>query len=307
MDFSLDADQVAILDAVGTLLSRHAGAGRLRVLGGDMPRYDDDLEQHLSSAGFLDLVDQPQRNRLDAALVQEAISVALGSVASSYRLLVWPSIPAVCDGPIAIVPDGYCGPARFAADARTLLVLGADEVRLLDTSRLSLKRIDSRLAWPVGQIVDLPKGGTPLDVHPDEIRSWVQVALAIELVGAMRFALDLVVGYVIDRHQFGRAIGSFQAVQHGLAECAVLLEGARWLALEAAWNGEPTSAALALTHAVGAADTVFSRTHQYTGAIGFTQEYDLHLATMRLPALRAEARLHGQPAAVSANHIWGCG
>jgi hypothetical protein len=39
----------------------------------------------------------------------------------------------------------------------------------------------------------------------------------------------------------------------------------------------------------------------------FTQEYDLHLATMRLPALRAEARLHGQPAAVSASHIWGCG
>lgn len=304
MNFELDADQEAILAAVATLLSRHAGPGRLRDLGGDQPGYDAALERHLASAGFLDMVEPGVANRLDAALAQEAIATALGSVASASRLLVLPSIPVPVAGPVSVVSANHSGPARFAADAATILVVGKTEVRLVDVAEVSPKRTYSRLGWPAGEVVDLPFGDV-VGVDPDDVLGWVQVALAVEIVGAMRFALDLSVDHVIGREQFGRPIGSFQAVQHGLAECAVALEGARWLVLEAAWNGDPISAALALTHALDAIDLVFTRTHQYSGAIGFTQEYDLHLATMRLPALRAEALAFGRPAVASVGQIWG--
>lgn len=291
MQFQMSNDQRDVLDAVGTLLARHSGAHRLRELGGDRPAYDHDLDKRLADAGFLDVVADGDGERLDAALIQQAISHSLGSTSSAARLLVAPSLPHRTNGPLSIVVEGRLGPARFAADADSIVVIGQQSVRLVDVSHLEFVRPASRLGFPVGDVDLLPDGLQLLDVNPDEIRSWAQVALAVEIVGTLQFATDLTVSYVIDRRQFNRPIGSFQAIQHGLSECAVAVEGARWLALEAAWKGSTTAAALALTHAIRAIDVVFPRTHQYSGAIGFTQEYDLHLATMRLPALRAEGNV----------------
>jgi alkylation response protein AidB-like acyl-CoA dehydrogenase len=105
----------------------------------------------------------------------------------------------------------------------------------------------------------------------------------------MRAALDVTLDYVKQRRQFGRAIGSFQALQHRLAECHVLAEGTRWLALEAAWQGAcPEVAAGAAAYAAAAAARVFAETHQLSGAIGFTREHDLHVFSMRLVALGLE-------------------
>ena len=304
MDFTLDSHQEAVLEAVGTLLSRHAGADRLRELGGDEPGYDHDLDKRLVEAGFLDLADSRSPHRLDAALVLEAISAALGSSAAGWRLLVGPTVGIDVEGPVAMVAEGHSGAARFAADAEAIMVIGLDQVRLVRPAR-GIPRVRSRLGWPVGDVCDLPAGGVVDGVPASEVRSWARVALAVEMVGAMQFALDLTVGHVSNRRQFNRAIGSFQAVQHGLAECAVAVEGARWLALESAWTGAPATAAAALTQAVEASKLIFSRTHQYSGAMGFTREYDLHLATMRLPALRSEAEALGRPALACAREHWG--
>jgi alkylation response protein AidB-like acyl-CoA dehydrogenase len=115
------------------------------------------------------------------------------------------------------------------------------------------------------------------------------VALAVEIAGTLRAALDVTLDYVKKRRQFGRAIGSFQAVQHRLAQAAALVEGTRWLALEAAGLGAPEErAAVAAAHAAAAAKHVFDETHQFTGAMGFTREHDLHATSMRLQALRLE-------------------
>jgi alkylation response protein AidB-like acyl-CoA dehydrogenase len=115
------------------------------------------------------------------------------------------------------------------------------------------------------------------------------VGLAAEQVGGAQECLEMAVQYAKDRVQFGRPIGSFQAVQHRLAECLVLAEGARWLAFEAAQRGAaPEPAAAAAAHALAAAGRVFEETHQLSGAIGYTREHDLHVWTMRLQALRAE-------------------
>jgi hypothetical protein len=307
MDFRLDDDQTAILESVSTLLARHAGPSRLRNLGGDAPVYDHALEQCLDDAGFLEVVSVGACDRLNAALVQEAISVSLGCVATGVQLLVAPSLPDDLAKPIAVVRGGHFGPARFLADARTVVIVDDGGVRVATPAPGEVSRPSSRLGWPVGMAADLPAGRVLSDVDPREITTWTRTALAVELVGAMRFAIDLTVGYVTGREQFGRSIGSFQAVQHGLSECAVAIEGARWLALESAESGSTEGAAYALAHAIEAVKLVFPMTHQYSGAIGFTQEYDLHLATMRTVAMRAEGEVFGRPATAAAYEHWAFG
>ena len=126
------------------------------------------------------------------------------------------------------------------------------------------------------------------------LRDAWRVALAVETAGSMAGALDATLEYLKQRRQFGRAIASFQAVQHRLAACAVWVEGARWLAFEAAAKGAPAeAAAIAAAHAAFAAKRVFAETHQLSGAIGYTREHPLHVFSMRLQALRLE--LGGAP------------
>jgi len=302
VDFHLDSEQRAILDAVGTINARHAGAARIRVLGGDEPSYDHDLHKHLREAGFLDLA--ADGRPLDAALVAEAVARELGVVAAAYQGLVAPCLGIEVEGPITIVAAGSRGPARFAADAEVVVTITDGCVRAVRPRPGSVTRVKSRLGWPIGDLTDLDDGEPLADAHPDEVLARWRVALAIELVGSMSGALDLTVAHVSDRKQFGRPIGSFQAVQHGLAKCAVAIEGARWLAYEAAWSGEWAAAATALAASVRAAERVRRDTHQFTGALGFTTEYDLHLWTMRLPALAIEAGTTGAAATAAAASRW---
>ena len=135
-----------------------------------------------------------------------------------------------------------------------------------------------------------------------------RLALAVELAGAMSGALDETVAYVKQRRQFGRAIGSFQAVQHRLARCAIAVEASRWLAYEAAFKGgTPEMTATAVAYAASAAKRVFSETHQLSGAIGFTREHDLHVFSMRLQALRLELDGVGGHRRALAAARWGAG
>src|SRR5207244_9219423 len=98
---------------------------------------------------------------------------------------------------------------------------------------------------------------------------------AHELCGLAQATLDRTVGYVTDRHQFGRPIAAFQTVRHRLTEVFVALASARSL-LDASWaTGEPLlgDAAKALAGRAG----LLAARHclQVTGAIGFTEEYQL--------------------------------
>jgi Acyl-CoA dehydrogenase, C-terminal domain len=311
VDFDLDSDQSAIVSAVGAILDRHAGADRMRELGGDGPRYDHELDGMLAERGFLDLVDGT-RGHLEAALVAETIANRLGVIAAGARLLVAPVFGPAAGlvGPIAVVTAHHTGPVRFLADARTILVVETDAVRVVKPEPGTLTPVRSRMGYPMGQLIDEDRidCGSRLDVDPDRVTAWWRVAVAAELVGTMRAVLDRAVDHVTNRRQFDRAIGSFQAVQHRLAECAVAIEGSRWLMLEAAWRGAPAeAAAAALTQASTAAHRVFTDAHQFHGAMGFTTEHDLHLWTVRLPALTIEARSLGRPATALARARWGAG
>ena len=76
-----------------------------------------------------------------------------------------------------------------------------------------------------------------------------RVATAAYALGAAERALEMGVKYAIERHQFDRPIGSFQAIQHKLATCRCLIEQAKWLTFHAAglMDGAPTSTASAIS------------------------------------------------------------
>ncbi|MEV7402140.1 acyl-CoA dehydrogenase family protein [Streptomyces sp. NPDC091267] len=107
-------------------------------------------------------------------------------------------------------------------------------------------------------------------------------ALAAEAVGAAASALDRTVEYVGEREQFGRAIGSFQAVQHRLADLYVRVQSARSAAYYAAWD--PAAGGLALAQALEALRITTAEAVQLHGGIGFTWEHEAHLYFKRAAA-----------------------
>ena len=114
---------------------------------------------------------------------------------------------------------------------------------------------------------------------------------AAELLGLSRAMLELTVDYAAQRHQFGKPIGSFQAVKHHLANARLEIEFAAPAVLHAAYavaHGRP-DASRSVSQAkwlAGHAAAVTGRAAlQCHGAIGYTTEYDLHLYLKRSWAL----------------------
>jgi alkylation response protein AidB-like acyl-CoA dehydrogenase len=114
-------------------------------------------------------------------------------------------------------------------------------------------------------------------------RDAAAVAVAADSLGGAERALELAVEYVKVREQFGRAVGSFQAVQHMAAEAVARIEPARALLWYAAWafDARPREAPLAAAMAKARCTDVFrdvARTAiEMHGGIGFTWEHDIHL------------------------------
>jgi alkylation response protein AidB-like acyl-CoA dehydrogenase len=110
---------------------------------------------------------------------------------------------------------------------------------------------------------------------------------AAEMLGAADRALEMAVEYAKDRVQFGRPIGSFQAVKHRCADMLVDVEGMRSTVYWAAWclaAGDPEASVAASTAKVWAGDAskrVMASALQVHGGIGFTWEHDLHLFMKR--------------------------
>jgi hypothetical protein len=237
------------------------------------------------------------------------VARAAGVVSIGAASLVAPALSKTAfAGPIALARKGEKGPVRYAGHARTVLLLGDDvaECAVLEPSDHS--PVASNFGYPMGRLpVDL--SGEPLGAGTSAVMAaWWRLALAVEAVGTMDAALACTVDYLKQRRQFGRAIGSFQAVQHRLADCAIEVEASRWLAREAAYHGaEPEAVAVAASFALDAARRIFAETHQLSGAIGFTHEHDLHVWSMRLQALRLELGGVGAHRRAVVDARWGAG
>lgn len=295
MDYAPTPEQEQLHSAIDTLLQRHAGPGRARQLD-RAGAADQELATTLSRGGFLDLLREPDAGPLAAELVTEWVSRSAGRIPVGARSLVAPAVFDVALPDLVTVMDGAApGPVRFGAQAQAIVVINSNEARLVVPATGAAEPVPSVYGYPLARVS--LEGADILAVGDGPLaRRWWQVALAAEISATIGAAFDLTLAHHKTRKQFDRPIGSYQSLQHRMGQIYVGYQGASWLAREAAYHGAPAqSAAAAATYAADAAGEAGLQLHQMTGAIGFTREYDLHIWTLRLQALRLEmggARRH---------------
>ena len=140
---------------------------------------------------------------------------------------------------------------------------------------------------PMDAVAPAPSG-----FGPAQLRAAGAVVRTVQIAGALTRTLALSVQYAQTRVQFGRPIGKFQAIQHNLAilagQSAAAIAAADMAADALADGLDPMMVGAAKARAGEAASIAAGLAHQSHGAIGFTQEYELHFATRRLWSWRDE-------------------
>jgi alkylation response protein AidB-like acyl-CoA dehydrogenase len=176
-----------------------------------------------------------------------------------------------------------------------LLDPGAGTAVLLERSALRTEPLDAvDRSRPLASV--RPPPGAALVASGEAVAAAVlrgAVGTAAQLLGLARRQLDMTVEYVATRHQFGVPVGSFQAVKHHLADALLALRFAEpavaraGLSLDRSAETATRDVAMAKALASDAAELVSRTAIQCHGAIGYTDEYDLHLYAKRTWALAA--------------------
>ena len=216
-----------------------------------------------------------------------------------------PLLPKLPEEPIAIRRVESASPIRFATVARLLIILEDDRACVFKVDSRNMQPVQSNYVYPVACASATGEPMAILDANLVQ-RRW-QLTIAAEIVGAMDAAMEQLVAYLTQRRQFGRSLASFQSLQHRLSELAVSVECSRILMREAAWQDEDELAASAACYAARAARQVCLEAHQLSGARGFTHEFGLHRATLRLQLLSLEAGGMSRHASVAAMKRWSAG
>ena len=172
-----------------------------------------------------------------------------------------------------------------------LSVVAASALRLKKGSNLAGEPSDR---CGVGQVAPEASVDVPPALSPVAVRQRGALCRCAAMLGAARRAQELTLRYAADRKQFGKPIGQFQVIQSYLAQMAGELSAASAIlatALRAATADGAASlpeTAAAKVRIGQAAQGISALAHQVHGAIGFTEEYPLHLSTRRLWAWREE-------------------
>jgi alkylation response protein AidB-like acyl-CoA dehydrogenase len=187
----------------------------------------------------------------------------------------------------AHIADYLLVAARTSGKGVTLFVLetartgiSVTPLKTMDsTRRLSEVKFDRVKAGAADVVGAMGDGWKPLA----EILDRGKVMIAAEMMGGAQKVLDMTVEYAKVRAQFGRPIGSFQAVQHKCANMMIDVEGAKSAVYYAAWavSNEVAEAPLAAALCKAAASDAYRRVSadgiQVHGGIGFTWDHDMHL------------------------------
>ncbi|MEV4739994.1 acyl-CoA dehydrogenase family protein [Streptomyces sp. NPDC049555] len=192
--------------------------------------------------------------------------------------------PQVLDGHSAgllLVAACAGGPVRpcvllFAVDP------AQSRVRRVRLVTLDQTRPQARLEFRDAEARPLGPDGADARAALAALAGGVSTALAAEAVGAAERVLELTVQYARVREQFGRPIGSFQAIKHRLADLYVAVCAARSAVYYAVWSGRAAAGALALAQALETARTVAAEGVQLHGGIGVTWEHDVQLYFKRV-------------------------
>jgi hypothetical protein len=283
----------AVRDAGWLELRGDGGDGQPLASGGEAAIVADALGGAIADVAFAGPVLAAELVRRAGAPPADGAAVAFSPALTQPALVreqVTATPLAVIDAPgdhgdsaYVLVPEGFghrlarVGPAGAPAERGGGRGRGSDLTRVVRT---------------------IPAGASVLDVAdqrrllgPEDLAGWSALGLALtsaDLVGVMRGVLDVTVAYAAERRQFGVPVGSFQAVQHLLAEARCLMEGSLSVALHASWAVdalEPDEARsagrVAKAYCARAARTVCETAIQVHGGIGNTWECIAHVYLRR--------------------------
>jgi alkylation response protein AidB-like acyl-CoA dehydrogenase len=210
---------------------------------------------------------------VDEAILFEEAGRALYSGPFLTTAVVLPALPEVDENAWSVELEGLVPHLdtvdQVLREDMTAVAAGGETLATVDETR------------PLGKLAS-PDHEVSLDGDFEPVRLRLLAALAVEAVGVAQKALELGVAYVSDREQFGKKIGTYQAVSHPLADTYVETELARSLAYWAAWcvsvddEQAPVAVAAAKAQAAETAVAACERSIQVHGGIGFTWEHVLH-------------------------------
>ncbi len=320
MDFELSEDQEALRGAARDLLLRRSTREVVRAVvdgggGWDRGLWAEMTDQGWPGIAVAEVDGGVGLGWVEGAVLLEAVGahlaptpvlgqmVALDALAGVDGAMAGELVAGLLDGSlVAAVTADPVTPVPYAPSADVVVAcrgIGSDvEVVLIDQrgSRPPAEPamdLTRELGWldPTAVEVATVVGGA------DAARRLVDVgavAYSAELLGLAQAALDMTVAYAKDRVQFGKPIGSFQAVKHRCADMLVDVEGMRSSLYWAAWcvavrdDDASVAASTAKSWCSDAADRVMSSALQVHGGIGFTWESDVHLLLKRAHLDRIE-------------------
>ena len=293
MDVRFSPEQEALRDSVAQVVHR-LGPRSVRDLD-DVERVAK-LDAAVAASGWRELragtdSGAPWSSAVEVALVAEELARGLAdtaftgpTLAAELRRLAG---AATSTGAETVAFDGIAIDAAGASVALALATPDGEVVAItltepphaVDLSRPSVAVDGSKARTPLGGLA------------PDDVTRWTALGLALtsaDLVGTMTGAVQLAAAYATERRQYGAAIGSFQAVQHLLADAFVATEGSRSVALHAAWAVDalaPADAlaagAVAKAYCARAARAVCETAIQVHGGIGNTWDCLAHVHLRR--------------------------
>jgi alkylation response protein AidB-like acyl-CoA dehydrogenase len=322
MDFELSDDEVALADGMRRLCAGRFPLERLRAVEGTHTVVDDRSWQELGDAGVFSLrvPGEPGLGlgMAEAAVVFEELGRALvpGPLVATHLAATLGVIDGAASGKAVVGAVARAGAGKLDAmnpvlvehlgSLTTLLVVGDDGIWAVDPTGLDAEPVGRSLdpLTPLWRVDRLPPGERVGGASSDDAVRWRrdETVLTGALCVGLAFAtLELAVEYAKGREQFGRPIGSFQAVKHLCADMLVRAETARAAVHAAAVTidqpdvGDPDRAAAgAGLLAAEAANANGRSCIQVHGGMGFTWEVPAHLYMMRARVLGAGLRSSGE-------------
>lgn len=279
MKFELSADQRDFATSLDRLLTGADTAGAARAWADGDHGPGRALWGRLAEQGLLSLATEASPVEVVVALEALGRHAVPGPWVESAAYLPL-ALGREVEG-IATVALPPLVPLALDADAADEVYLGTAPARVVGEPRVSVDRTRRLLA--VEPVESLPAGG---EAEVDDAALDLAVlAAAAQLLGAGERILADTVAYVKQRRQFGREIGSYQALKHALADVRIALDFARPLVWGAALAPTRRDTAAAKVAAADAAYLASRTGLQLHGAIGYTAEFDLSLWLTKVRAL----------------------
>ncbi|MFI6582390.1 acyl-CoA dehydrogenase family protein [Embleya sp. NPDC050493] len=263
--------RLAAMGAPGMALPERAG-------GGGAGRSDLILLMH--EAGRV-LAPVPLSGHLAASPL--LVDTPWGAEAAEGTLIAAPALRPTVDGLARLVPGGAVAHVVVALDEDELVAVRGEPPTTAPVNHACAPLADRYVRDDRGGRVVLARGDEAARRFAILRREW-QLYTAATLAGLAERALELAVAYTLEREQFGKPIGAFQAIQQGLADLVGPVDGIRLLAARAAWyadEGDPAEAGrlavMAFLAASEVARTTTYRAVHFHGGYGVTLEYDIQL------------------------------